>query len=187
MGSPKQLLRIGDSTLLNHAVECALAAQLGPVFVVLGANADQIAPELKASNAILILNASWKQGMHTTIRSGIQVLEQSAPNCDAVILMGCDQPHVSPANLQALAGVFDRKMSPAVASQYAGTLGTPALFSRKLFEQLKALKSGGAKTVLNELGAAVQACDLAGGEIDLDTMAEYAAYAAKLGAEKSIE
>src|SRR5689334_6760849 len=46
MGSPKQLLRIKGISLIRRAAEQATDSGCQPVVVVLGANADRIAPEL---------------------------------------------------------------------------------------------------------------------------------------------
>jgi molybdenum cofactor cytidylyltransferase len=110
--------------------------------------------------------------MHTSIRSGIEAVEARAPNSDAAILMNCDQPHITPELLRALATEFQKSEPPAVGSQYDGIVGTPALFSRVCFERLKALK-GGAKSLLLELGETVKRCVFPDGNIDVDTYADY--------------
>src|SRR5213592_3156431 len=46
MGTPKQLLKLGGISLIRRAAEQALDSGCRPVVVVLGANADLIAPEL---------------------------------------------------------------------------------------------------------------------------------------------
>ncbi len=46
LGQPKQLLPYGGQTLLRRAVTTALAAQLGPVAVVLGAQSALFKSEL---------------------------------------------------------------------------------------------------------------------------------------------
>ena len=145
---------------------------MGPVLVVLGAYAENIAARIDLHEVIVVQNAHWLEGMHTSIRSGIEAVEARAPDSEAVILMNCDQPHLTPELLRALAAEFRTSQPPAVASQYDGVASTPALFSRACFERLKALK-GGAKSLLLELGDAVKRCDFPNGNIDVDTYADY--------------
>ena len=80
---------------------------------------------------------------------------------------------VSAAILIGLAQRFFERHPPAVASSYAGTLGTPALFSRALFPRLKALSNGGAKGLIAELANDVSVYDFPGGELDIDSPADY--------------
>ncbi len=144
--------------------------------MVLGAHVEAIAIELAANacDVVTVFNERWKEGMHTSIACGIQALEEQSDDSGGVILMNCDQPAISPETLQNLASAFRSKAPPAVASRYDRTLGTPALFSRELFQRLKELNDGGAKSLLNELGSGVLACDFPRGEIDVDTSADYA-------------
>ncbi|MEY3432941.1 MAG: hypothetical protein RL131_877, partial [Bacteroidota bacterium] len=44
MGQPKQLLDIDGIPLIQHMVDVAISADLGPVVVVTGAYAEQITP-----------------------------------------------------------------------------------------------------------------------------------------------
>ena len=46
LGQPKQLLALGDKTLLQHAVDTARSLAGSPVAVVLGAHAERIRPAL---------------------------------------------------------------------------------------------------------------------------------------------
>src|SRR6266404_998119 len=91
MGQPKQLLRIGATTLLERAIDAALSAKLGRVFVVLGANAEAIAAHTLRCDAAFVLNEAWREGMHTSIRCGIEALEAQSPDAGGAIVMTCDQ------------------------------------------------------------------------------------------------
>ena len=173
MGCPKQLLHFRDTTLIQHAIESAISANLGPAFLVLGANAKVISAQINEDDVKLVLNENWDAGMHTSIRRGIEALEIQQPDSAAAILMNCDQPYITGETLRALATTFHASARSAVASHYGGTNGTPALFSAALFNKLKALNSGGAKHLLKELGHEVIYSDFPSGEVDIDTHADY--------------
>jgi molybdenum cofactor cytidylyltransferase len=85
--------------------------------------------------------------------------------------MTCDQPYVTTATLQTLIQAHDTCQSaPVIASEYAGTLGVPALFVRALFDELGALsgQQGAKKVILQHLENAVRV-PFPEGAHDLDT------------------
>lgn len=169
LGRPKQSLPFGDTTLLGHAVAQALAARLGPVVVVLGAHADALRGHVPAE-AHIVLNRGWREGMASSIRAGLAVLEAEWPTVRAAIVMTCDQPHVSAELLRELAATWVTGGAPVVASRYGGTLGVPALFAREVWSELMALRGDrGAKAVIARHADMVQAVEFPGGEADVDT------------------
>jgi molybdenum cofactor cytidylyltransferase len=71
--------------------------------------------------------------------------------------------------IDRLAETFYQTSAPVAASAYAGTLGTPALFSRALFPELVNLK-GGAKELIKRFSTETVSVEFPEGEIDIDTM-----------------
>jgi molybdenum cofactor cytidylyltransferase len=168
---PKQLLRFGGVTLLRHAAQTAVAAGCGPVVVVLGAAAaaKQLRFELVDLRVAIVENTRWKEGMSSSIRAGLDALEQASPP-DAVLIMTCDQPHVTPALLKQLVAAYVATRPPAVACAYAGTVGVPALFDRSLFAELKALEQDqGAKGILERHLPRIGRIPFEQGAVDIDT------------------
>lgn len=168
---PKQLLRFRGVTLVRHAAQTAVAAGCGPVVVVLGAAsaAKQLRFELVDLGVSIVENARWKEGISSSIRAGLDALEQ-ASSPDAVLIMTCDQPHVTPALLKQLVAAFVATHPPAVACAYAGTVGVPALFDRPLFAELKALEHDqGAKGILERHLPRIGRIPFEQGAVDIDT------------------
>lgn len=93
MGQPKQLLTFGGRTLLRRTAEVALGAGGDPVFVVLGAGAEQVASELDGLNVTAVVNGEWAAGPGTSVRAGIAALER-LPGVEAAVFLLCDQPLV---------------------------------------------------------------------------------------------
>jgi len=179
MGRPKQLLEVGGRTLLRRTVDAALASAAWPVVVVLGAHRDAIRPEVARLPVLIADNAAWEEGLSSSIRTGIRVLDAFSLSLDAGLLLLCDQPALSAAHLQRLAGVPLRPPTSIVASRYAGHLGPPALFGRVHFPELAALQGpAGARPVLERHAAAVAAVPLPELAADLDTPADLAAFLA---------
>lgn len=174
MGAPKQQLIYQGKTLLQHAIQTALSSGCTPVIVVLGAHAMIISPEVPKELVTMIENKDWEEGMSSSIRTGISALQEKAPLATGVILMVCDQPHVSVEHLQQL---MQQKLDTGkgiVASYYKNTMGVPVLFDKLFFPGLLALKGQeGAKKLLLQFEQEVAAVPFPLGEVDVDTREDY--------------
>lgn len=173
LGRPKQLLPWQGKTLLQHAVETALAITTNPV-VVTGCNADQLVAGIDQTRVHIVFNPGWQQGIASSIRCGLQALLNRTPVPDQVIFMVCDQPFVSPDLLLELINERQKSHKSIIASSYAGTLGIPALFDKTHFAQLLDLQGDtGAKKLIGQFQDEVAAVEFPKGEIDIDTISEY--------------
>ena len=174
MGSPKQLLRVGSGTLLRRSVERAIASSARATFVVIGANAEQMRDELRQLPIALVENGRFAEGIGTSISAAIQAIEREPAAFDAVVLLTCDQPHVTVASIDGLIAEHVRSAAPLVASAYAGTLGVPALFSRDYLRALRDLPADkGAKEILVRHRDDVIAVSFEPAAVDLDSPLDY--------------
>jgi len=174
MGTPKQLLRYGEQSLIQHVGEVAIASVCHPVIVVLGAYAECIQPETKPLAIHTVVNPDWHQGMSTSIRMGIETLNTLNSKAEAVVLMLCDQPFVCPQLINQLVEVHQTTRKSIVACEYGANLGVPALFNRSLFSQLMTLTgASGAKQLIKKYPQDVLAVAFPDGLFDLDTPQDY--------------
>jgi molybdenum cofactor cytidylyltransferase len=173
MGEPKQLLPYRGTTLLQHAIDAALA--LGaPVVIVLGAHAAKIRAQLDESRVIITENPGWRAGMGSSLRAGLKALLEANPETDAAIFLLGDQPLVSAATLRILIAWHERTDCGIVASEYDNALGVPALFGLKFFPELLALDGkGGARQIIASHRDQVISVPFPEGAIDIDTPADY--------------
>lgn len=91
-GSPKQLLPWKGTTVLNSVVYTAIEAALSPLIVVIGANAEQVAPKL-ADGCIVVINEAWAEGQSSSLRLGLAQIAEDIEG--ALVLLG-DQPQINP-------------------------------------------------------------------------------------------
>lgn len=174
MGSPKQMLTFKGNSLLRHAVQTSLGSRCRPVVVVLGAHAETLQREISDLPVTSIENHLWAEGMGASIRTGIAALEGVSEHLTGTVLMLCDQPFVTSQTLDQLISVYEASPSLAVASEYAGSLGAPALFSQELFAELSALKGPeGAKQILKRHEPDVVRLSVPEAVWDVDTPADY--------------
>jgi molybdenum cofactor cytidylyltransferase len=174
MGSPKQLLRTGGITLVRRVTEAALDSRCEGVYVVVGAAAEAVRRELSDLGLEVVENRGWEKGLAESIRVGIEAVRAGCPEFDAAILASVDQPHVHTALLDRLIEVFEAGDREIVACTYAGTVGAPALFSRRHFAVLTSLQGDrGAKSILESREGEVAQIPFPEGATDLDTPRDY--------------
>jgi molybdenum cofactor cytidylyltransferase len=172
LGRPKQLIPYRGATLLRHAAQIALEAALGPVLVVLGANAESCGQELHGLDVRTLIHAGWRDGMGSTIRAAAEALAADHA-IGALILTACDQPQVSPMDLRRLAEEYRHTGATAVGSAYAGTVGIPALFDRSRFAVLETLSGDqGAKAIMRSEGDRLATIPCPSAALDVDAEAD---------------
>lgn len=172
-GSSKQLVRLNNKTLIQHVIDEAVGSAATPVIVVIGANADIIAQGINKSQVQIVLNESWKSGMAGSIATGVNAAIASG-KIKNIILTVSDQPFVSTSLFNRLYQVKKEGTKSIVASSYADTIGTPALFTQKYFDGLLSLNGeDGAKKILQNNREDVATIDFPQGEIDIDTQMDY--------------
>jgi molybdenum cofactor cytidylyltransferase len=168
LGQPKQLVKFKEKTLIEFVAETALKIS-DEVLVVLGANSEIIEEQLTSlSDSIsTVYNPDWQEGMGTSIRLGIQILEKKS---DTVIILLSDQPFISQELLQKMVQTFAKNQKPIVSCVYNGQLGVPMLFDKSIFPSLLTLKGGkGAKSILTYFENQISTIDFKEGIIDIDT------------------
>jgi molybdenum cofactor cytidylyltransferase len=173
LGQPKQLLRwpaFGGETLIDRTIGLAREAGAEPIFVVLGAHAEEIRLQAELRDCILVRNEAWAEGMASSIRLGISTVLENAPDAFGAMMLVCDQPALSADHLRALLNAHRSDPKTVAASRYAGRAGVPAIFPRALFSALQKLHGDrGARAILQQPDWAIHTIEFPGGELDLDS------------------
>jgi len=103
LGQPKQLVTFDGRSLVQHAVEkCLPVCPLG-VFVVTGAERESVGKILRGEPVQIVHNKAWRDGLASSVTTGIAVVPDDSK---AVLLMLCDQPKLSVAELAQLVSVW---------------------------------------------------------------------------------
>jgi molybdenum cofactor cytidylyltransferase len=127
-GSPKQLVVVDGRTLVEHAIDAAMAAALAPVVAVVPV---WLAPPASFDDGRLhwVRNPFPERGMSLSLRLGFEALGEEVEA--AVILLG-DQPGLPQGTIDALLAA--RGERPVVASVADGILAPPILVERSHFD-----------------------------------------------------
>jgi molybdenum cofactor cytidylyltransferase len=174
LGVPKQLLPLGNRLLIQAIVQSAINAKPAVVMVVTGANSEGVASALGAMKACIVYNKDWEQGMATSIVTAVKRLMVDDHKMENLVLAVCDQPFVSAALFQKMLLTHTDTRKGIIACSYEDTAGTPVLFHRNYFEDLKSLKgTEGAKALLKKYKHDVAVIEFPAGAIDIDTREDY--------------
>ena len=176
LGYPKQLLLDRGQPLVARMVGIAEASRCDDVAVVVGAEHERIADVLSDTRAIRLVNHAWSEGMASSIRTGIEWA--AATDCDAALVMACDQPLVTADHLDRLLSM-QNATGTVVASRYGAASGVPVVFPRRSFESLMGLRGDqGAARALDRAGW--HFVELPDGAFDVDTEADVKTWRARL-------
>ncbi|HEY0895494.1 MAG TPA: nucleotidyltransferase family protein [Sphingobacteriaceae bacterium] len=174
LGRPKQLLVVGDLSLLKHSLRAAESSVAAHIRVVLGAYSAAVGSETVGGRTRAVINPHWEEGISSSIRCGLAALTEDDPSITGVVLMVCDQPGVTAGLLDQLIAMHWETGRKIVASAFAGTVGTPVFFHRSLFPELLELTGdAGGKTVILSHLADMASVDFPDGANDIDTEADY--------------
>lgn len=139
MGSPKQLLDFQGKKLIQIVVERLLACRCFPTVIVLGAEAQRIAPYCNYPDLNVIENPNWNTGMASSIRCGLEFVETLFPEVEQILFALADQPFVDAEHYYALLEAAVRSPDKVIAAHYAGQVGAPMVFARRHFPMLSRL------------------------------------------------
>ena len=174
MQSIKQLLPWKNTTLLGNAIEQAIQSKGNAVYVVLGAQANQIAPTIAHYQVQIIENTNWQNGLGNSIAAGVNYIKQNQPDYDAILITLADQPLLTADYYNRLIDHYVQKEAKIIASETNNRPSVPALFDALYFDKLSQLhQDHGAKEILlaaqNDLYVMPADTNL----IDVDTQMEY--------------
>lgn len=172
MGSPKQLLPWGNTTLLGNAIRQFKNLHVH-CFVVLGANNKEISNRLSGLDVSVIINKNWEDGIGRSISYGLKEILSKDSFSHILIALG-DQPLIGSQQIQVLIDQSELYANKIIANQYSSGFGVPAIFPNQYFEELiKLTGDAGAKKLLMHFQNNVVGVDSDIELIDVDTPEEY--------------
>jgi molybdenum cofactor cytidylyltransferase len=176
MGRAKQLLPLGETTVLTRTVENVRSAGLNDIVLVLGALAEEIRRQLPKSlleDLRIVVNHAYGQGMASSLREGLSAVHQES---DAALIILGDQPFLQPRTLHQIIDGYRGSRSQIVIPTYQGERGNPVLLHRSVFSEAMALEGDvGCRAIFaNHLDgiSKVEVEDM-GVLLDLDDPADY--------------
>ena len=146
MGSPKALLPYQGRPFLEHLLEITTHPTIGVRRVVLGADAEPIATNIKLAAEEVVINKDWEKGQLSSIQAAIRSLPAGT---DGLLLCLIDHPLISAALVNELIEQFHVTRAKIVLPVYEGRRGHPVIFPAALYDELlQAPMEKGARAVV---------------------------------------
>lgn len=170
LGRPKALVTDDGVTWLARALAVLRDGGCQPLYVVVGASADEVSHEVPA-DAQSIMADDWADGMGASLRAGLRALTAREHGATAVVVMLVDTPGVTPDVVQRMLAP-DLEPHALRRSSYHGIPGHPVVIGRDHWAGVGESAHGdrGARDYLAANAAALVECGDLGSGDDIDTL-----------------
>jgi molybdenum cofactor cytidylyltransferase len=173
MGQPKQLMPLGQSTIVEKAIDNLLNSAISETIVVLGYKDEKIRKTIAGKPVKIAINPDYQQGMSTSIIAGLKQINKRA---QAVLIALGDQPFVDSQTINSLVEAFTDNKRGIIIPIYQGRRGNPAIFAIKYKNELLNLKGdvGGREIIKRHPDDVLEvAVNCEGVLLDIDTAENY--------------
>jgi molybdenum cofactor cytidylyltransferase len=177
MGKAKQLLPIGEKSMLGRILDESLRSELDEIVLVLGCGAQEIRRHLGSvlldPKLRLVENREYKRGISSSLICGLSAVEDT---CDHVMVLLADMPHIDAELINFLLNRYLASGSALGALKVGQRRSHPVIFSRKIYPDLRKLRgdTGGRDLFLKYH---TQVCLVEPGrpydDKDIDTLQDY--------------
>jgi len=137
MGSLKQLLPLGTSTVMGVTLAKISASDAGSVIVVVGAMEEETSEIARQAGATVVNNPDYRLGMSTSLRKG---LEELKADCELFMVALADQPLTETETYNLLLEQARESDKGIAVPVYEGQKGNPIIFKRRYLPELLTLK-----------------------------------------------
>jgi len=137
MGSLKQLLPLGTSTVMGVTLAKISASDAGSVIVVVGAMEEATSEIARQAEATVVSNPDYRLGMSTSLRKG---LEELKADCELFMVALADQPLTETETYNLLLEQARESDKGIAVPVYEGQKGNPIIFKRRYLPELLTLK-----------------------------------------------
>lgn len=175
MGTTKQLLPWGQTTMLGQTIRQVKRSLLEDILVVTGHQAEAITAVAQAENVATIYNPRYATDeMLASLQTAVKSI---GPTASAVLVVLADQPLLEPETINLIVTPFLKQQADLIAPIFQGQRGNPVLIGQTYFEELLALPMGKApRTLLKRHKEKLRLVPVSSDSIlhDLDTPERYA-------------
>ncbi len=133
MGTVKQLLPLGDRTVIRHCLDRIAGAGIRDIVVVLGVNGGDIAGEIAGSGAKIVFNPEPESEMAESVRCGLRLVDASSTG---VLVCLSDHPRVSPETFRILLQLHHKSPDRIIVPFHQGRRGHPTLFPVRMINEI---------------------------------------------------
>jgi len=133
MGKAKLLLPYEQTTIIENVVHNCLSSKSDKVMVVLGGHREKILPLIEHLPVLVMYNPDYKQGMLSSIQSGIRSL---SADTQAIVFALSDQPGIPGEVIDRLIDNYDQTKKGILLPVFSKRRGHPILIDFKYREEI---------------------------------------------------
>jgi len=175
MGAENKLLMpYGRSSLVRHITEQLIAADIGPVTIVTGFDAERVSNEIRGLAVALCHNIDYEQGQMSSVRAGSRVL--TGAHAGMMVAL-CDMPFLTADDYRRLHQQFcAQNSSKILIPEFAGERGNPIIIPRILIADIaNGALNAGCKKLVRDHPELVETTEVASVAYisDIDTPGDY--------------
>ena len=170
MGTSKQLLRLGDRSVVRRCFDAIVAAGIQHVVVVAGAPGDGIAEEFAGTSATIARNNIPNSQMADSVKKGLSELHDLYPG---VLVCLSDHPLITTETFRAVIQAHQNAPHKIIIPVYGKGRGHPTLFP---LPALKEIESGATlRDIIRKDEGRVSLIEVPdeGVVLDMDTVDDY--------------
>lgn len=170
MGRLKQLLPVGDKTVIGRCLESILAAGIEDIIVVVGRNGEEIANHLAGCRITITHNDNPESEMADSVRTG---LSKVSPLSSGILICLSDHPLVSADTIKAVTEFHLREPQKIIIPSYKARRGHPSLFPIQVINEI--YEGLNLRDIINCDPERIEYLDVIdeGVLFDMDTMEDY--------------
>jgi molybdenum cofactor cytidylyltransferase len=173
MGQVKQLMPLGQSTIVERTIDNLLNSAISETIVVLGYRQEDVRKTIADKPVKIAINSDYQQGMSASIIAGLKQVDKRAR---AVLIALGDQPFVDSQTINSLVEAFIANKRGIITPVYQGRRGNPVIFAIRHKRELLNLKGdvGGREIIKRHPDDVLEvAVNCEGVLLDIDTMENY--------------
>jgi CTP:molybdopterin cytidylyltransferase MocA len=170
MGRPKQLLPLGDRTVIEHCIRTIIAAGIQDLVVVLGPDAGDITTAIHVFPIKSVSNNEQGSEMAESVRTGLHAVDSASTG---ILLCLADYPLVMPETMRSLAAFHAIHPDSIIIPSFNRRRGHPTLFPLRIIREIEIQCT--LRDVINdhEKEIVYMNTDDEGVLLDMDTMEDY--------------
>ena len=148
----KLLLKIKSLTIVEKTINNLYDSNIDSYLIILGYQSNLLSKVLKNFKIPLIINESYKEGISSSIKKGISLID---PRSNGVMICLADMPKITSKTYNILIEKFKKFYNSTtpliILPEYDGKTGNPVILSNHFFSELKKISGDiGAKYLIKK-------------------------------------
>jgi molybdenum cofactor cytidylyltransferase len=170
MGRPKQLLPLGDRTVIEHCISSIVTAGIEEIIVVLGPEHREIEELIRALPVVRAINEQKESEMAESVRTGLKAV---SADVTGVLICLADHPLVLPETIRAVVALHRDNPEAIVIPSLNQKRGHPTLFPGSIIKEIFLKNS--LREVVDDNEGKIRYLDVKdeGVLLDMDTTEDY--------------